>query len=186
VVHAPIEIHIRKHSLHLAEDGLRHAHLTGRAEVICQRRSTRKPLFEHLACRSTGQSFKVAREQVWNGKDSLFETHPRVAWAIVIATLKDKDTAKLWVSDYKGARPNEPEVQRRQLENRRKMLSCLEEAIDLQPKPATLPKGNILKSAVALEGAAIVPSWDWQTYLRLAPMAEIDTADLSMHQSVTA
>ena len=136
----------------------------------------------------------VSREEVCAGKGRLFETHPRVAWAVTIASLADRETAEDLVPHYKGIDEKGKRSPRR--ECREKMLRILMDGAGLRPRsevqkdlaaksddnldalicafvaylsdhtaaerclPAGLPEETVL-----LEGAAIIPSSDWQARL---------------------
>ena len=67
----------------------------------------------------------LAREAVCAGKGKLIETHPRVAWAVVIASLSDRDTAESLVTHYKGARQEDRGKRHQQKEHRERMLRLL-------------------------------------------------------------
>ena len=140
----------------------------------------------------------VAREVVCRGKGRLFETHPRVAWAVVIASLSDRETAEdLVTHHHRGGGPAEERGRRSPRRQRReKMLRLLTDGTGLRPRaegqkdlaiqnddhldalicafvaylsdhsaaerclPAKVPEEVVL-----LEGAAILPSQDWQARL---------------------
>jgi hypothetical protein len=138
----------------------------------------------------------LPRNIVCGGKGRLFETHPRVAWALVVASLSDRDTAEELVSDYKGASLDDRENRTKQREHREKMLRILSDGTGLRPRPDSqkdvasknddnldalicafvaylsafagaercLPV-NVTEETVLLEGAALVPSTDWQARL---------------------
>ncbi|HSS77443.1 MAG TPA: DUF429 domain-containing protein [Thermoanaerobaculia bacterium] len=138
----------------------------------------------------------LPRAVVCGGKGRLFETHPRVAWALVVASLSDRDTAEELVSDYKGASLDDRENRTKQREHREKMLRILSDGTGLRPRPEAqkdvasknddnldalicafvaylsafagaercLPV-NVTEETVLLEGAALVPSTDWQARL---------------------
>jgi hypothetical protein len=143
----------------------------------------------------------LPRTVVCSGKGRLFETHPRVAWAVVVASLTDRDTAEGLVGDYKGASLEDRENRTKQREHREKMLCLLSEGTGLRPRPKTqkevasknddnldalicafvaylsafagaercLPV-NVTEETVLLEGAALVPSTDWQARLLMRKM----------------
>ncbi len=138
----------------------------------------------------------VPREVVCAGRGSLFETHPRVAWAVVVASLADRETAEELVSHYRGGGPEERDKRGQQKEHREQMLRILSDGSGLRPRlnaqrdlacktddnldalicafvaylsahaaaerclPARVPEETVL-----LEGAAIIPSQDWQARL---------------------
>jgi hypothetical protein len=138
----------------------------------------------------------VAREMVCQGKGRLFETHPRVAWAVVIASLSDRDTAEDLVSHHRAGSPEERGRRSPRRERRERMLRLLTDGTGLRPRtdaqkdlacktddnldalvcafvaylsdhagaerclPARVPEETVL-----LEGAAIIPSQDWQARL---------------------
>jgi hypothetical protein len=138
----------------------------------------------------------LPRTVVCGGKGRLFETHPRVAWAVVVASLTDRDTAEVLVGDYKGASLEDRENRTKQREHREKMLRVLTDGTGLRPRPEAqkdvasknddnldalicafvaylstfagaercLPL-NVTEETVLLEGAALVPSSDWQARL---------------------
>ena len=140
----------------------------------------------------------LPRTVVCGGKGRLFETHPRVAWAVVVASLTDRDTAEALVGDYKGASLDDRENRTKQREHREKMLWLLSDGTGLRPHPETqkdvasknddnldalicafvaylstfagaercLPL-NVAEETVLLEGAALVPSTDWQARLMM-------------------
>ncbi len=141
----------------------------------------------------------VAREVVCRGKGRLFETHPRVAWAVVIASLSDRETAEDLVTHHHRSGGDPPEERGRRSprrQRREKMLRLLTDGTGLRPRsegqkdlaiqnddsldalicafvaylsdhsaaerclPAKVPEEIVL-----LEGAAILPSQDWQARL---------------------
>jgi hypothetical protein len=138
----------------------------------------------------------LSREVVCAGRGSLFETHPRVAWAVVIASLADRDTAEDLVTHYRGGGPEERDKRGQQKEHREQMLRLLADGSGLRPRqnvhrdlacktddnldalicafvaylsvhaaaerclPAQVPEETVL-----LEGAAIIPTQDWQARL---------------------
>jgi len=138
----------------------------------------------------------LPRTVVCGGKGRLFETHPRVAWAVIVASLTDRDTAEDLVGDYKGASLDDRENRTKQREHREKMLRVLTDGTGLRPRPEAqkdvasknddnldalicafvaylstfagaercLPL-NVTEETVLLEGAALVPSSDWQARL---------------------
>ncbi len=138
----------------------------------------------------------VSRDIVCGGRGRLFETHPRVAWALIVASLTDRDTAEGLVGDYKGASLEDRENRTKQREHREKMLRLLSDGTGLRPRPETqrdlasknddnldalicafvaylsafagaercLPE-HVPEETVLLEGAAMVPSTDWQARL---------------------
>jgi hypothetical protein len=138
----------------------------------------------------------MPRSVVCSGKGRLFETHPRVAWAVVVASLTDRETAEALVGDYKGASLDDRENRTKQREHREKMLRVLSDGTGLRPRPEAqkdvasknddnldalicafvaylstfagaercLPL-NVTEETVLLEGAALVPSTDWQARL---------------------
>jgi hypothetical protein len=79
----------------------------------------------------------LSRDVVCGGRGRLFETHPRVAWAMVVASLADRDTAKALVGDYKGASLDDRENRTKQREHREKMLRLLSDGTGLRPRPDT-------------------------------------------------
>jgi len=138
----------------------------------------------------------VPREVVCAGKGSLIETHPRVAWAVVVASLADRETAEDLVTHYKGGAPVERDKRGQQKEYRERMLRILMDGTGLRPRPdaqrdlACKTDGNldalicafvaylsvhaaaerclpaqVPEATVLLEGAAIIPSQDWQARL---------------------
>ena len=76
----------------------------------------------------------LSREGVCAGKGKLFETHPRVAWAVVIASLSDRDTAESLVTHYKGARQEDRGKRHQQKEHRERMLRLLCDGAALRPR----------------------------------------------------
>jgi hypothetical protein len=138
----------------------------------------------------------VSREAVCAGTGRLFETHPRVAWAVTIASLADPPTAEELVQHYKGAGLDDRIQRGQQREHREKMLRLLTDGTSLRPRteaqrelawktednmdalicafvaylsahaatvrclPAEVPEETVL-----LEGAAMIPSYDWQARL---------------------
>ena len=138
----------------------------------------------------------MPRNVVCGGGGRLFETHPRVAWAVIIASLADPRTAEDLVQRYKGASPEERIQRSQQREHREKMLRLLTDGTSLRPRtdaqrelawktddnldalicafvaylsghaaterclPADVPE-----ETVCLEGAAMIPSYDWQARL---------------------
>jgi hypothetical protein len=141
----------------------------------------------------------VPREVVCRGKGRLFETHPRVAWAVVIASLSDRETAEDLVAHHHRGGGGPPEERGRRSprrQRREKMLRLLTDGTGLRPRaeaqkdlaiqnddsldalicafvaylsdhaaaerclPAKVPEETVL-----LEGAAILPSQDWQARL---------------------
>jgi hypothetical protein len=138
----------------------------------------------------------VPRETVCQGKGRLFETHPRVAWAVVIASLSDRDTAEDLVSHHRGGSPEERGRRSPRRERRERMLRLLADGTGLRPRTeaqkdlATKNDDNldalicafvaylsdhsgaerclpprVPEETVLLEGAAIIPSQDWQARL---------------------
>jgi hypothetical protein len=138
----------------------------------------------------------VAREVVCAGKGRLIETHPRVAWAVVIASLADRDTAESLVTHYKGASLEDRGKRHQQKEHRERMLRLLTDGTGLRPR--TEPQKDLAsktddnldalicafvaylsahaaaerclpprvsEETLLLEGAAIIPSQDWQARL---------------------
>jgi hypothetical protein len=139
---------------------------------------------------------EVSREEVCAGRGRLFETHPRVAWAVIIASLADRETAEDLVPHYRGGGTEEKGKRSPRRERREKMLRVLTEATGLRPRsevqkdlaartddnldalmcafvaylsdhsaaerclPARVPEETVL-----LEGAAVIPSYDWQARL---------------------
>jgi hypothetical protein len=138
----------------------------------------------------------VPRDVVCGARGRLFETHPRVAWALVVASLRDRETAEELVGDYNGAGPDDRESRNRQREHREKMLRLLADGTGLRPRPDSqkdlaskngdnldalicafvaylsahagaercLP-AHVPEEIVLLEGAAMVPTSDWQARL---------------------
>jgi len=138
----------------------------------------------------------LPRNVVCGGRGRLFETDPRVAWAVIVASLTDRDTAEGLVGDYKGASLDDRENRTKQREHREKMLRLLSDGTGLRPRPDTqrdlasknddnldalicafvaylsafagaercLPE-HVPEETVLLEGAAMVPSTDWQARL---------------------
>ncbi|MFL6233093.1 MAG: DUF429 domain-containing protein [Thermoanaerobaculia bacterium] len=135
------------------------------------------------------------REVVCGGEGRLIETHPRVAWAVVVASLADRETAEDLVTHYK----DNPESRGKRSPRtgcREKMLRLLTDGAGLRPRqegqrelacktddnldalicafvaylavhraaerclPALVPEETLL-----LEGAAVIPSQDWQARL---------------------
>jgi hypothetical protein len=76
----------------------------------------------------------LAREGVCAGKGKLIETHPRVAWAVVIASLADRDTAESLVTHYKGASQEDRGQRHQQKEHRERMLRLLCDGAALRPR----------------------------------------------------
>jgi predicted nuclease with RNAse H fold len=76
----------------------------------------------------------LARETVCAGKGKLIETHPRVAWAVVIASLADRDTAESLVTHYKGANLEDRGQRHQQKEHRERMLRLLSDGAVLRPR----------------------------------------------------
>ena len=76
----------------------------------------------------------VAREAVCGGKGRLIETHPRVAWAVVIASLADRETAESLVAHYKGPIPEDRGKRHQQKELRERMLRLLADGAGLKPR----------------------------------------------------
>lgn len=138
----------------------------------------------------------ISREAVCEGKGRLFETHPRVAWVVVVASLADRETAENLVANYKGGDPEESRKRSPRRECREKMLRILADGAGLRPRSEAqkdlacksddnldalicafvaylsdhaaaercLP-ARVSEETVLLEGAAIVPSPDWQARL---------------------
>ena len=138
----------------------------------------------------------VSREAVCAGKGRLFETHPRVAWAVVIASLADRDTAEDLVAHYKGGGVEERNKRSPRRDCREKMLRILTDGTGLRPRSETqkelacksddnldalicafvaylsdhaasercLP-ARVPEETVLLEGAAVIPTQDWQARL---------------------
>ena len=138
----------------------------------------------------------LARETVCAGKGKLIETHPRVAWAVVIASLADRDMAESLVTHYKGARQEDRGKRHQQKEHRERMLRLLCDGAALRPRTEAqrdlacktddnldalvcafvaylaahgaaercLP-ARLAEETVLLEGAAIIPTQDWQARL---------------------
>lgn len=138
----------------------------------------------------------LAREGVCAGKGKMIETHPRVAWAVVIASLADRDTAESLVTHYKGAGQDDRGQRHQQKEHRERMLRLLSDGAALRPRgdaqrdlacktednldalicafvaylaahaaaERCLP-ARVAEETVLLEGAAILPSQDWQARL---------------------
>jgi hypothetical protein len=77
---------------------------------------------------------ELAREAVCAGKDRMIETHPRVAWAVIIASLADRDTAESLVTHYKGASQEDRGQRHQQKENRERMLRLLSDGAALRPR----------------------------------------------------
>ncbi|MEA2601034.1 MAG: hypothetical protein QOF89_2026 [Acidobacteriota bacterium] len=138
----------------------------------------------------------VPRDIVCGGRGRLFETHTGVAWAVVVASLRDREMAEELVGDYQGAGPDDRESRTRQREHREKMLRLLADGTGLRPRPDSqkdlaskngdnldalicafvaylsahagaercLP-AHVPEETVLLEGAAMVPTSDWQARL---------------------
>ncbi len=138
----------------------------------------------------------VSRDVVCGARGRLFETHPRVAWAVVVASLRDRETAEELVGDYKGAGKDDREGSIRQKEHREKMLRLLADGTGLRPRPDSQKDlasknddnldalicafvaylsahagtercllGQVPEETILLEGAAMVPTSDWQARL---------------------
>jgi len=137
----------------------------------------------------------VPREVVCAGEGRLIETHPRVAWAVIIASLSDRETAENLVTHYKDSPEGRGKRSPRTV-CREKMLRLLMDGTGLRPRhegqreracktddnldalicafvaylavhraaerclPARVPEETLL-----LEGAAVIPSQDWQARL---------------------
>lgn len=144
----------------------------------------------------------VSREEVCGGKDRLFETHPRVAWAVVIASLSDRETAEDLVQHYRSTAPEARGNKSPQWRCREKMLRLLMDGTGLRPRTDAqkdlacesddnldalicafvaylsahdaaercLPD-RVSEETVLLEGAAIIPSPDWQACLLMRKRA---------------
>lgn len=139
---------------------------------------------------------EMPREVVCAGKGRLIETHPGVAWAVVVASLADRDTAESLVTHYKGASLEDRGKRHQQKEHRERMLRLLADGTGLRPRAEAqkdlacktddnldalicafvaylaahaaaercLP-ARVSEETVLLEGAAIIPSQDWQARL---------------------
>jgi hypothetical protein len=138
----------------------------------------------------------ISRDVVCGARGRLFETHPRVAWAVVIASLRDRETAEELVGDYNGAGTDDRKSRNRQREHRERMLQLLADGTGLHPRPDSqkdlasknddnldalicafvaylsahagaercLP-AHVPEETILLEGAAMVPTSDWQARL---------------------
>jgi predicted nuclease with RNAse H fold len=158
----------------------------------------------------------LAREAVCAGKGKLIETHPRVAWAVVIASLADRDTAESLVTHYKGASQEDRAKRHQQKENRERMLRLLSDGGALRPRTEAqrdlacktddnldalicafvaylaahtaaercLP-ARVAEETVLLEGAAILPSQDWQARLLVKKGAQKTAPDKATPDKAT-
>ncbi|HEY4589792.1 MAG TPA: DUF429 domain-containing protein [Thermoanaerobaculia bacterium] len=140
----------------------------------------------------------VSREVVCSGTGKLIETHPRVAWTLVIVSLADPGVTEALVTHYKGATagPEDRGKRNQQKDLRERMLLILSEGTDLRPyRPGQrelafktddnldalicafvayladhraaercLPP-HVSEETLQLEGAAIIPTQDWQARL---------------------
>lgn len=137
----------------------------------------------------------VPREVVCAGEGRLIETHPRVAWAVVVASLADRETAEDLVTRYKDSAESRGKRSPRK-GCRERMLRLLTDATGLRPHhegqrelgcetddnldalicafvaylavhraaERCLP-GGVPEETLLLEGAAVIPSYDWQARL---------------------
>jgi predicted nuclease with RNAse H fold len=140
----------------------------------------------------------LSREAVCGGAGRLVETHPRVAWTLIIVSLADPEVTETLVAHYKGATasPEDRGQRNQQKELREKMLLLLSEGTGLRPRQAgqrelacktddnldalicafvayladhraaerCLPP-RVSEETLLLEGAAVVPTQDWQARL---------------------
>jgi uncharacterized protein DUF429 len=108
----------------------------------------------------------VPRDVVCGAKGRLFETHPRVAWALVVASLRDRETAEELVGDYKGATPDsQKDLASKNDDNLDALICAFVAYLAAHAGAERCLPAHVPEETVLLEGAAMVPTSDWQARL---------------------